>query len=278
MFPNSTISPLAIRWVLKAIRFGVIILLIVALTGSAITVSAQGTSSPTYVVQPGDTLNDIAGWFGVSVDDLISANDIQDPNLISAGTSLVIPGLEGISGVLTSKIVTVGETLSSLLKIYRIPKSTFNKINRITSPSELYIGSAVIIPMDNAGHAGTFVSGKQGLSIFEQAIILNSNPWKIMAENLQDNLWECLPADNLFVKSNSNQTSPSLISPLIINISISPLPVRQGSTVEIQITSDQTLSLSGNLNGFDLHFFESEPGNMWHCREFMQWRPSGWRR
>jgi len=45
----------------------------------------------TYVVQPGDTLYSIAVRFGVSLDALIRANDIQDPNDLQAGQVLVIP-------------------------------------------------------------------------------------------------------------------------------------------------------------------------------------------
>src|SRR5258706_3747000 len=55
--------------------------------------NAVPPSSPgTYIVQPGDTLNIIARKFNVSVNDLISANNIPDPNHIVPGQQLVIPG------------------------------------------------------------------------------------------------------------------------------------------------------------------------------------------
>jgi LysM repeat protein len=46
----------------------------------------------TYVVQPGDTLFRIALRFGTTVSALAAANGIADPNRISAGQVLVIPG------------------------------------------------------------------------------------------------------------------------------------------------------------------------------------------
>jgi len=45
----------------------------------------------TYVVQPGDTLSEIAARFDVTVTALMEANDITDPTLIRPGRVLIIP-------------------------------------------------------------------------------------------------------------------------------------------------------------------------------------------
>jgi LysM repeat protein len=45
----------------------------------------------TYTVQAGDTLSEIAAEFGVTVDAIAEANDIEDPSLIRIGQVLVIP-------------------------------------------------------------------------------------------------------------------------------------------------------------------------------------------
>ena len=44
-----------------------------------------------YQVQPGDTLTAIAQRFGVSVPDLVAANQLSDPDNLAEGQSLVIP-------------------------------------------------------------------------------------------------------------------------------------------------------------------------------------------
>ena len=44
-----------------------------------------------YTVQPNDNLGDIAQKYGVSVEALEQANNISDPNLISAGQTLNVP-------------------------------------------------------------------------------------------------------------------------------------------------------------------------------------------
>jgi LysM repeat protein len=45
-----------------------------------------------HVVQPGETLSQIAKQYGVSVDALTAANGIADPHLIKIGQELIIPG------------------------------------------------------------------------------------------------------------------------------------------------------------------------------------------
>ena len=44
-----------------------------------------------YVVQPGDTLSEIAARYGVRVSTLLEYNDLDDPNALYAGQRLKIP-------------------------------------------------------------------------------------------------------------------------------------------------------------------------------------------
>jgi len=53
---------------------------------------AAPTMAPTtYTVKSGDTLSGIAALFGVSMDDIVRANNIADPNRLSEGQVLTIP-------------------------------------------------------------------------------------------------------------------------------------------------------------------------------------------
>ena len=45
-----------------------------------------------HVVQPGETLSQIAKQYGVSVAALTAANGLADPHLIKIGQELIIPG------------------------------------------------------------------------------------------------------------------------------------------------------------------------------------------
>ena len=52
--------------------------------------SAQGAIAA-YIVQPGDTLSELAQRYGTSVEAIAQANGIANPNLIFAGQRLSIP-------------------------------------------------------------------------------------------------------------------------------------------------------------------------------------------
>lgn len=56
----------------------------------------------TYQIKKGDTLSGIAKQYGVSVGDIASANGISNPNKISAGATLTIPGGGGATSTSSS--------------------------------------------------------------------------------------------------------------------------------------------------------------------------------
>lgn len=66
--------------------------------GSRLRIAAEAPASPDpatqsmHVVQPGESLSEIAARFGVSTADLAAANDIEDVDFVAAGTSLSVPG------------------------------------------------------------------------------------------------------------------------------------------------------------------------------------------
>ena len=104
------------RW----IRF--LLCIAVILQVSPALAQSQATDNPVYIVQKGDTLNVIALRFGVSPADLASVNGITDPNSLQAGARLIIPGLDGIQGILTTQVLPYGETLSTVSRRYQVPE------------------------------------------------------------------------------------------------------------------------------------------------------------
>jgi murein DD-endopeptidase MepM/ murein hydrolase activator NlpD len=226
------------------------------------SVQAQNSvTGPFYIVQPGDTLMAIASRFGISLDDLINANNIPDPNTISTGTQLVIPGLDGVSGLLTTQVIPLGETLDTLTREYKIQHDIFIRLNRITSPAELYAGANLIIPQENETAPSVQFSKKElSQTLLEFATINKSSIWQMLLSNqvLSSSLVSF--EDNLVISFTSSLQGSSLISPLITQFSASPLPLLQGSTFVIKLTSKTPLHLSGHVNGQTLNFFEQTDG------------------
>jgi chromosome segregation ATPase len=61
------------------------------LRGEIEAVRASAATGSSHVVKPGETLASIAAKYGVTVSDLIAANKIQNPDIITVGSKLVIP-------------------------------------------------------------------------------------------------------------------------------------------------------------------------------------------
>lgn len=51
------------------------------------------TAAALYTVQPGDTLSAIAERYNTTVDELVAANGLTDPNVLQVGQTLLIPSL-----------------------------------------------------------------------------------------------------------------------------------------------------------------------------------------
>ncbi|NWF63206.1 MAG: LysM peptidoglycan-binding domain-containing protein [Chloroflexi bacterium] len=64
-----------------------------------------------YVVQPGDTLGDIAQRYGVSLQTLMDANNISDPNALEVGVLLLIPAPQPIGSGSALKIIPDSELI-----------------------------------------------------------------------------------------------------------------------------------------------------------------------
>ena len=124
-------------------------LALLALAGSTVLV-LPGTANA-YVVTSGDTLSGIAARHGVSTSAIAEANRIADPDLVVAGTTLVIPdGSGGTSSV--THVVQPGETLSHIAAQYGVTISALASANGIADPNR--IRSGVTLAVSGAGSGG----------------------------------------------------------------------------------------------------------------------------
>lgn len=247
---------------MSKIKFRLILALILIFSGT-LPVSAQtDITLPVYVVQSGDTLYSIALKFNISVTDIVDTNQMSNPDLLSTGMELKIPGLEGVEGKLTTTAIPLGQNLFSLSRYYQIQPATLIRINRLTSPAEVYVGANLILPEKENASLKPLATLSESTSLLEFSVIHNANPWAISTANLADMPENLLPGEKIFTTSTPEEAVlGNPLEPYITKLDLAPLPLVQGSTAVIQITSAEAISISGILNGKELHFYSQKENN-----------------
>ena len=238
----------------KRVSLSLLFILILSLTVQPVSAQASG---PVYIVQSGDTLYNIALRFNISVNDLIAANPSVDPNSLAVGQQLVIPGLEGVSGVLDTEIISFGDTLRSLIRRTQVSDELLKKLNHMVSPSELYVGASLIIPtQEQQQPLKASLTVAEGESLLELAVKQGSDPWTLASVNKLSGTWDTLPGDILYSPTGNSEGNATGLPSAFLSASIEPLPLVQGGTEVIRAKMQDGVSLSGTLIDMPLHFFQ----------------------
>lgn len=135
-----------------------------------VTGTPRPPSGQRYVVQSGDSPASIAEEYGVSLDELLSINNITDPTGLHAGDVLIIPGAQGANGQTAKATPTAraqeqqptstpeetgggqtytvqdGDIPETIAARFGITAEELMAANNITDPSSLQIGQRLVIP------------------------------------------------------------------------------------------------------------------------------------
>jgi LysM repeat protein len=145
---------------MKRSRWTVVTTVVILLLVTAAVVSAA-----TYIVQPGDTLWRLSRQFGTTVEAIVQANNIPNPNLIFVGQVLEIPGAPTTVPVTpipitpipvtpipppppgqTTYVVQRGDTLTAIAARFQTTVAAIVQANNIHNPNLIYVGQVLIIP------------------------------------------------------------------------------------------------------------------------------------
>jgi len=236
----------------------VLLLVIILMMLFSIPVAAQ-SDGPVYIVQAGDTLTAIATRFGTSVAEIMALNGITDASLLFVGMELIIPGFEGLSGVLTNHEVALGENLESLALKFNLPPEVIIRLNRILHPDKLYVGQEIVlIEVGGEGENGLAYPELWMVSSAEEgrlsiALTHDVNPWSIDYASGQPNrMWSVAgsPFQNMEGEAGSD-----LFPGIIEEIAITPSTIEQGNTETIHVRTRTAANLEGRLGEYVLEFF-----------------------
>lgn len=120
-----------------------------------------------HVVKSGETLWQIASRYNVNTNAIVQINELQFPNQLVIGQSLVIPTASSMH------VVTSGETLWSIANRYGVTIDSIIQANQLTNPNLLYLGTKLIIPprihIVQSGETLSQIASRYGMTT--QAII-----------------------------------------------------------------------------------------------------------
>jgi nucleoid-associated protein YgaU len=112
-----------------------------------------------YTVRCGDTLAEIARWYGTSAWELAEINDIENPNRIYAGQVLCVENGDnggwngnhdggwngGCDGGFTY-VVRRGDTLGNIAWRFGVNSTYLAQVNGLWNPNRIYAGQSLWIP------------------------------------------------------------------------------------------------------------------------------------
>lgn len=119
-------------------------------------VEMPSTNYVTITIVRGDTLSSIANNYGTTVQELVSINNISNPNLIYAGNTLKVPSTTsgGAGNDPLGEIVYIvkkGDTLSKIALNYDTSVTKIATENGIQNPNLIYPGQRLIIKTQSMG-------------------------------------------------------------------------------------------------------------------------------
>jgi LysM repeat protein/membrane protease YdiL (CAAX protease family) len=98
-----------------------------------------------YIVQPGDSLADIAALYSTTVEDLLLLNDLLDPNLLYTGQPILVPAPVAPPAA-NVHVVEAGETLAAIAERYGTTVEELLSLNDLPDPNNVPVGQVLILP------------------------------------------------------------------------------------------------------------------------------------
>lgn len=155
-------------------HFRLIRLFVILLVCSAalIVVHPVNAAAAVHVVQPGESLSEIAAYYGITMNDLAAANGIGNTDYIYTGQQLVIPdgsGAERGSYSVASAgdgyvTVGVGDSLSLIAALHGMTTHELMTLNGLTNPDHVWIGQQLRV-LGSSGSSTVYETRNPGTAM-----------------------------------------------------------------------------------------------------------------
>lgn len=209
--------------------------------------------SATHVVQPGESLSEIAAAYGVSMSALISANGIGNSDYIYTGQRLMIPSGSGDYSNSYNRgsggYVTVGrgDSLSLIASIHGMTVNELMQLNGLSNPNHVWIGQRLLVSRggssatasynDTVASDGSIHVVQRGETLSHVARRYGLSIQQLMTMNSLSNPNHVYVGQHLYVLGGSASNADMSYAPaagykrITVNLSTQTLTAWQGNTV-----------------------------------------------
>lgn len=218
-------------------------------------IAPQSSSAPqTHMVQAGETFESIAALYNMTLDELMTVNNITDVSSIYLGQNLVVAPKENPTVIeeqpqtvqvapaaLSIHIVQQGETLFRIATSYGLTVNELAQANSLTDPTFIYAGQQLIIP--------GFEPPQLAIDLPEPITSLEVNPLVLtegqtarfhIVTNKPENVIATFLGRTLTVASEQNNTSHTMLTgvPMFSSAGVYPLALTlsDGQSNQIQFS------------------------------------------
>jgi LysM repeat protein len=176
---------------MKKILLGMLICALLFFAGMQTVHANSPASNPTvHIVQWGENLTGIARRYGTTIQAIVQANSLANPNRIYAGQRLLIPGAwtpPPASGC-TTYVVQRGDTLTAIAYRYGVSVSDIVRANNLVNPNRIYAGQRLVIPCGPVTppvppSTGTYYTVQRGDTLAKIAMRYGVSVWSIVQAN-----------------------------------------------------------------------------------------------
>ena len=239
---------------------GVLSVLLWAVLSSSVLAAppAQGEQL-THVVQAGEALHQIAQQYGVTVDAIVDANGLGDPNWIEVGQRLVIPTLDGSAPSTSVRyVVQLGDTLAIIARRYGATVEALAQLNHLTNPNLIYVGQHLLVPTTDSGAlviGGAVYVVQVGDTVARIAARNGVSVWAVAQANGIANPSLIQVGQRLLIPTDERTSSLPLP---FVALNLVPTVAAQGQTIQLFVETDGDVGLSGTFGGRPLFFIGGE--------------------
>ena len=206
-----------------------------------------------HVVQPGESLSDIAREYNVTIEALNTANHFTGSSQIAVGQRIIIPKREPAVS-LNSVTVGLGDSLEALALQSGTTESQAAELNRIVNPTLIFAGQALSVPIETSSNRSAtwdVVRVDNHNSLWDVALKRNITMVELLdANHLSDPFM--INLGQLIIAPMDEEAETLLPSPWK-SISFHPLPLEVGRSGAVEVETTEPGMITMNFMGKDLN-------------------------